>query len=270
MDEVLHDCLPDAPWMDPAAWRLPGVQPLDPAQWIIRDEAFAGQMALRDRLITGQRDEVHVVLSEAQDAADEALDTVLAAIRMDESYRIGATDVQRPDGVTVTIDRTAPLLTVGRLIQSDLCLMQPGPNGHILTAAILCFPASWMLSEKIGRALPAIHDPVAEYDESLTHRVQRLFDAIHPDRPLWRANALLYHDAALFQPRRECDAANHSHSGPDGAFLRSERQTLRRLPRTGAVAFGIHTRVVRVSRLTEEQRISMIEARIGGVASEEL
>lgn len=114
----------------------------------------------------------------------------------------------------------------------------------MLVAAVLCFPASWRLDEKIGRPLTAIHAPVAVYDADVGRRVQRLFDAIRPGQPLWRANLLEYDDPALFQPRSAFDPPRRT-SGPEAPYLRAERQCLLRLPRTGAVVFSIHTHVVR-------------------------
>ena len=40
---------------------------------------------------------------------------------------------------------------------------------------------------------------------------------------------------------------------PDRPYIRSERQCLVRLPKTGAVVFSIHTRVIHESSLTNEQ-----------------
>ena len=112
----------------------------------------------------------------------------------------------------------------------------------MLTAALLAFPASWSLAEKIGRPLTAIHAPVAPYDEGIATRVQRMFDALPPGRVLSRANALGYDDPALFQPRSE--HARRDRPGARPAWLRSERQTIRKLPDTGAVVFTILTSVV--------------------------
>ena len=129
--------------------------------------------------------------------------------------------------------------------------MQAGPEGHhVLTGAILCFPASWTLAEKLGRGLPGIHGPVAGYAGDLAVRVQRLFDAIRPEAPLWRANALTYADPALHQPRREGQTKPRTR-GPDG-YVRSERQCLLRLPVSRAVVFSIHTYVVRADTLSPE------------------
>lgn len=255
MEPVLHSSLPFAPWLDPAAWRLPGMQPLEGAGWLLRDDAFAGQMALRDRLLTDKRQDVLAVMPEAGDAAAECLSRVLDALARDPGYTIGETTILRPDGVTVPLDRTDPLLTIGRLIQEDVCLLLPGPEGHVLAGAALCFPASWTLAEKIGRALPGVHRPVKQYDESLTRRVQRMFDTIRPEQPLWRSNALLYDRPDLHAPRREDEGARHVSGG--GRYLRSERQTLSRLPETGAVVFTIHTFVVPVDRLSDDQRSTL-------------
>lgn len=251
---VLQKSLPMAPWAHPATARLPGIQPLDPKEWIICDDAYSGQMAQRDVLISEKRDSVHRLNETARPAALELLDLVLADLKARHDFRVTEAEVTRPDGVRILIDRGIPLLTLGRLVQNDFCLMERDGTGHWrLTGAILCFPASWSLIEKFGRELGGIHDPVDVYDDDLARRVARLFDAMHPDRPLWRANALAYADPALHQPRQEDDPRTPP-TGVAQRFLRSERQTLRKLPRSGAVAFGIHTYVVSVDDLTDDQR----------------
>ncbi|MEZ5751126.1 MAG: DUF3445 domain-containing protein [Paracoccaceae bacterium] len=245
---VLHAALPFKVWMDPVLSRLPGIQPLDPEDWLRVDDAYAGQMAERERLISTHPDLVHALLPHARPAAEELLEVVL-----DRLSALGFTAEGQawrcPDGRLVNVDHAHPLLTLGRLLQNDFCLLHEGPEGHILTGAILCFPASWTLAQKLGRNLLGIHVPVAGYD-TLAPRVQRLFDAIRPERPLWRANVLDYVDPALFQPRREDESRPRRE---DGAFIRSERQCLLRLPRSNAVVFSIHTYLVRRDTLTAEE-----------------
>lgn len=162
--------------------------------------------------------------------------------RHGSGYEISANEARRPDGVRVPIDRAAPMLTLGHLVQEDLCLMERHGAEHVLTAAVLCFPASWRLSEKIGRPLRDIHLPVPSYDAGIAARVQRLFDGVQPGRPLWRFNVLRYADPTLHQPRRRVqpDAAGHC------PYLRSERQCVLRLPVSGACVFSIHTFVLAV------------------------
>lgn len=255
---VLQDALPHVPWMDPRTRRLPGILPLEEEDWLRVDEAFAGQMAVRDRLIASARDRVHALLSEGRAAAEELYAAVLARLRQAPGYQIADDAVTRPDGVRVPLQGDQPLLTLGRLVQEDLCLMQPdGAGEHRLTGAILCFPASWMLAEKIGKPLTGIHVPVPGYEGDLARRVQRLFDAIRPGQGLWRMNALVYDDPTLHQPRRE----GTSRPRPvEGRYMRCERQCLVRLPVTGAVLFSIHTYVVPVAALDLAAQAGMAEA----------
>ncbi|WP_284263725.1 heme-dependent oxidative N-demethylase family protein [Roseicyclus amphidinii] len=256
MDHVLQTHLPVAPWREPAMARLPGVQPLEMADWLVVDEAFAGQMALRDALLSERRGAVYAMTPGAEQAASELLALVLE--HLGPGYVREGGVVQRPDGVRVALEAEPPLVTAARLVQEDLCLLKPGPGGeHVLTGAVLCFPASWTLAEKIGRPLTGIHGPVDVYDTGMARRVQRLFDAIRPGRPLWRQNALVYADPALHQPRPE--AAPRREAADAGRYLRSEKQCLVRLASTDAVAFTIHTYVVPLAALPEAWRASLPE-----------
>ena len=254
---ILQSRLPFAPWMDPRTARLPGILPVEGADWLRVDDAFALQMAERDARIAATPELVHAMLPEAEPAAQELLDHVLKAIGESMGYTITADSVTRPDGVTVALDRSQPMLTAGQLVQEDLCLLAHAGHEHRLTAAILCFPASWTLAQKIGRPMTTIHIPVTPYTEDIARRVQRLFDAIRPEQPLWRMNWLTYDDPALFQPRLEGEARPRPR---DLTYIRCERQCLKRLPISRAVVFSIHTYLVRVSDLTPAERDSLLAA----------
>jgi dimethylamine monooxygenase subunit A len=247
---ILQDRLPHLPWMDPRTRRLPGILPVDPGDWLRVDGAYGPQMALRDRLIAHQPDAVHALLPAARPAADELYATIHDLLRTTPGFALSPTHAHRPDGVTVPLDPENPLLTLGRLVQDDLCLMEQSGQDYRLTGAILCFPASWTLAQKIGRPLTGIHDPVPLYDPDLARRVNRLFDAIRPEQPLWRMNYLTYDDFVLHQPRREGEKRPQP---TDHVFIRCERQCLLRLPVTRAVIFSIHTYVVDASTVTAEE-----------------
>ena len=221
---------------------LPNVAPLSMNDWLLADEAFAAQMAERERLIAGQRDAVIAMDEGARAAAEELLQTVLGVLP--GAFRREDSRVIRPDGVAVGIDTSDPMATLGRLVQEDLCLLEKRDGAeHLLTGAVLCFPAGWRLAQKYMRPLSEIHSPIPEYDAAIAARVQRLFDGVRPDRPLVRWNRLWHDDPALFQPgprQHDTDRAE-PRTAP---YFRSERQCLVRLPETGAVAFSIHTYVV--------------------------
>lgn len=229
---------------DPTTPRpLPGIAPMDPADWIIVDDAYAGQMEERRKLLAARRDTVLALDPQARPAAQELLNAVLADLAARADHVVTEGQVQRPDGMTVTLDRDDPMGTLGHLVQQDLCIMERRGDEHVLTAAVLCFPASWTLEEKFMRPLTGIHVPVDSYDDSMARRVQRLFDGVQVGRPLWRFNALWYADPTLHQPRREADR-RPERGAEDARYLRTERQSLLRLPQTGAVVFGIHTSVL--------------------------
>ncbi len=241
MTTILQTSLPYDP--DPRA--LPGVGPLDMADWLMVDDAFAAQMAERGRLLRTRRAEVLAMTPEGQAPAEELLQYVLDWLaQSDCGYVIGAKEAQRPDGQVIPLRRDDPLGTLCDLVQEDFCLLTRQGDEHVLSAAILCFPASWRLADKIGRPLSTIHDPVPEYDADITRRVQRLFDGVRVGRPLWRYNVLSYADPDLFQPARRTDADRDGAARTRAGYLRSERQCVLRLPHSGACVFSIHSFVL--------------------------
>ena len=224
---------------------LPGIAPLAEANWLIVDDAYAGQMAERDRLITENQDAVVAMEAQARETALELLEMVLSALlkRPEQDFRLEGDSMTRPDGVTVSIDRASPLTTLGHLVQEDFCILQKRGAEHVLTGAVLCFPASWSLSEKFGRPLIGIHVPVDSYTDDVAKRVQRLFDGVRHGRPLWRFNALWYADPALHQPR-SANARRDPVDPNTAPYFRSEKQSILRLPDSDAVVFSIHTFVL--------------------------
>ncbi|WP_371154582.1 DUF3445 domain-containing protein [Jannaschia sp. 2305UL9-9] len=245
--EITQASLPFTPWTDPALSRMPGMRPVE-GNWIVVDDVYAGQMALRRQLLSTQP-EVVVQTCPGSEAAQTALfDMVMDALPAGFSRAGGS--VICPDGARVPMD-APPLHVLGAMLQEDLLILQRDEAEHVLTAGVLCFPASWTLSEKIGRPLTRIHTPVAPYDAQMAQRVQRLFDRVRPGRPMWRANVLGYADATLHQPRSETGPR----PAPERArYLRSERQTVLRLSVPDTVLFAVHTWVVPLHRLTPDQR----------------
>ncbi len=239
-EAILQAAIP-ADQVAAAGLRLPMVTPVAPGDWLRVDSAYVAQLAEKARLIAERRADVIAVLPGAEAACDEALDRVLAELDQMDGFLVAHGRVLRPDGHIIDIDRADPLLTISRIVQEDFCIHEKRGDEHVLVAALLCFPAAWTLAEKIGRPLMRIHAPVARYDADVARRVQRMFDMVGEGRAVWRANLLRYDDPALFQPHTE---ANPRPVGrPESPYLRSERQTILRLPRTGAVVFSIHTTV---------------------------
>ena len=217
--------------------KLPGVMPLNPHEWIIFDDAYIDQMAEREVLLKNNND-VIVKDKNSEEAARELLYATLHFLCSADGFEVSEKQVITRDKRIVKIDYNKPLLTCGLLVQNDFCVMQKIDGQHVLSAAVLCFPANWRLKEKFMKPLFSIHRNVPEYSPEIAKRVDRIFDGIRVAQPMWRFNVLEYSDPTLYQPYRRNKELKPS-------YVRSERQTFLRLPDTGAVIFGIHTFVVK-------------------------
>jgi len=106
--------------------------------------------------------------------------------------------------------------------------------------------------------LTDIHNPVPYYDDDLAKRVNRIFDGIKAGQILLRYNWSVPTNPELHAP----PGAVTPHEPPlqeTTHYLRIERQTLRRLPNTDAVAFGIRTTVSPLSGLKPEEAKSLLD-----------
>ncbi len=266
-DPICQSSLPVAPWTDALAARLPGLQPVAEGDWLRVDDAYAGQMAYRDQLIARRRDEVVMRMAGPVAAEAALLEQVTAAVLALPGYSRVNGGLRRPDGVVVDlVGDENPVVIAARLAQEDFLILEQTPDGHVLTSAVLCFPASWTLGQKIGRNMMGIHQPVDRYDENIARRVNRVMDVLQQGNAVWRANVLCYNDPELHQPRLERERRPFDPDGP--VYARVERQALKRLTPTATV-FSIHTYLVPIEALTPKQASSLPDnVRRGGSMGE--
>jgi dimethylamine monooxygenase subunit A len=224
-----------------------GLRPLDPARWLEPDRHRPAELRRKDELLRTRPGEVVAHLPEAWAASVETRDMVLAELVPELCERDGDRVTDRATGLTVDLAALHPVDAAGRLVQEDLCVMVRRDAGWVLGAASLCFPNRWVLAEKMGVALTAIHDPVPGYAERLATATDRLFDGMRADRPVWRANWSILDRPELFLP--DPDTAREHVPAPAAdavgrlLHVRVERQTLRLLPASGGVLFTIRTYV---------------------------
>ena len=226
-----------------------GVAAIDARDWFELDADYAAQMAEKVRLLAERRAEVFQILPEAEAAARELLDEVSrwATAHPTGFAREGdarARAIRSPDGRVVPLAAAPagvhPLEAAARLVQEDLCVLQPDASGTlILTAACLCFPSRWVLAEKLGHPMLSIHSPVPGLNSKIGATIDRFLAGLKQGAIYSRVNWSLTTDPQLFQPMALPHGAITEADAGERIFYRVERQTLRRLPQSGAVVFGI-------------------------------
>lgn len=132
-----------------------------------------------------------------------------------------------------------------RSVWEDLCILTRSEDGAPwrLTGAAVAFPTDWRLADKIGKPLLAVHQPIHGYAEQLSASVDHFMDGLQPGAIFGRTNAfVLASDALRFMPE-DSPESRFAHvtaaNAGETLFVRCERETLRRLPRTGAIVFTI-------------------------------
>lgn len=218
--------------------------------WFEIDARYPAEIAERRRLLAERHDEVFGAEPTSDGARGEALAMIVEHLtRVHPAWFTfdGTTLRNRLTGECRDIATQDPLEFAGCLVQEDLCLVEASPEGPRLTAAILCFPSRWRLHEKLGRPLAEVHGKVPLYGERLARPVDRFMGHVRPGHIAARLNWSVLDDATLFQPtgkwRTAHDASITEQNAGGRLFLRVERQTLRRLPSSGAVLFGIRVHV---------------------------
>lgn len=221
-----------------------GVKPLDPADWIDVDDNLLSYLDEKDRLAERAYDKIFVAEPGTEAAQAEVL-TLLADYlpeRFPDIYqRIGPQIDIVSAFRRVRLDTLyPPLLIAGGLVQEDLVLMRRGENGWRLAAGHLCFPSSWRLHEKFGKALQEIHTPVPDFGRDTRNAtiIERMFDNLRPEQPIIRWNWSLHADDTLHHPH-STKQWRFGDEKIDSFYFRLERQTLRKLAVSGDILFTI-------------------------------
>ncbi|KQU64820.1 hypothetical protein ASC75_12430 [Aminobacter sp. DSM 101952] len=230
-----------------------GLKQADPRDWIELDGHLDAYLAEKDRLYAELPDKVFVAEPDTRPAQREVLDLLVAHLteRFPETYSLenGRCTIAGT-GRTVDVENPGdnPLIAASKLVQEDLILMRQGGNGWRLAAGSLCFPSSWRLTEKFGLPMHDIHGPVPGFGPGtrMAELIARMFDklAVLVERFNWsiQADGSLYHPLSDRQRLARSAETATTFPGADvaaHAFIRVERQTLRKLPVSGDVLFTI-------------------------------
>ena len=242
-----------------------GVKPLVEADWLIVDDRLPDYLAEKDHLLATHHDDVFAAEPDTESAQAEVLEMVvdhLLAHYPDRHQRHG--EAIQVAGRTIPLDASNPLLTAARLVQEDLLILRKDEPGWRLVAGSLSFPSSWSLREKIGRVLGEVHGPVPGFNAGTRNDqlITRMFDNARPETPMLRWNWSLYGNDRLFHPDSPGPGEPRFGAGEraENVFLRVERQTLRKLPQTGAMLFTVRIFVDPVAEIEKQPDAPRIAA----------
>jgi len=158
-----------------------------------------------------------------------------------------------------------PMQMSARLVQDDLAIMFEKEDGqYYLLAGAILLAGFWKLEDKLGMPLSEIHTSgdVPGFKQKLEKGMMNFFRRVQPDGPVQRNNYFIQVDDKL--PWSSSIGPEDGAPGTVGWFtaeknkaishhyFRSERQTLRRLPRSGGVVFTIRTYFHPITEICEE------------------
>ena len=143
-----------------------------------------------------------------------------------------------------------PLDWIGRQVQEDLVLLSVDAEVRFVGGQ-LCFANGWAISDRLGKSFMEIHRHTPQTTMPSVETGARFLQNLKPGRTFWRMswNFKLSDEmdqTTKYTPAYKADfeerAPKLSPAGvADSVFIRIERQTFTRLPRSGGLVFGIHT-----------------------------
>ena len=166
-----------------------------------------------------------------------------------------------PEGAAPGAELAAMLGLSGALPEAavahheDMCLLTraEGEDQYRLVGAAVAWPSDWTPAEKMGLPLRALHAPIQGYEEQLASGVDNFMAKLKPGAIYGRCNWFIAATGErrwVAEPPERAFAHVTADNAGEELFVRSERQTLRRLPETGAILFTIGVYVAPLGTLS--------------------
>jgi hypothetical protein len=143
-----------------------------------------------------------------------------------------------------------PVDWIGRQIHEDLVLLSSDASATFVGGQ-LCFANGWAISDKLGKPFLDIHQRTPRTTMGSVETGARFLETLKPGRSFWRMswNFKLSNQMDMTTKHKPAYKADFVRRAPqltasdvgDAVFIRIERQTFTRLPRSQGILFGIHT-----------------------------
>jgi len=171
------------------------------------------------------------------------------------------------------------LETLGRTLDEDFFFLLPEETEkgeddpkYVLEAYACVCPSGFDPAEKLGKRLAAIHGPVPGYASKLEGSMDRFFAKVEVGKYVKRVNWAITTNTELFAAG---SGTTHAHEGDnveeldeidvDKTFLRCERQTLHRLPKSKALVFAFKTYLYPIKQIRDEGKGEELAQAIDGL-----
>lgn len=256
-----------------------GLRTVQPENWIELDNQYPKFHADKAARIAERGEKCIMVAPEAAEASVELLKELMdylparypslfrrTAVGIENLWSGESFDISSLTG-TGTEGRRKAMEMAARLVQDDLVLMMERPDEqYYLVAGAVLLPGFWRLTDKFGMSLAELHTSgdVPQYQQKLHKGMYNLFRRVRPEQMVGRNNYFIQVDDSLawsWSIGSEDDEMETSWSTAEKNraiehhYFRSERQTLRRLPKTGAVCFTIRTYFEPITAVAEEDYV---------------
>ncbi|MBU1606933.1 MAG: DUF3445 domain-containing protein [Alphaproteobacteria bacterium] len=191
-----------------------------------------------------------------------------------------------PEGIQLAPEAEAPGLELAAMLglagslskaaaahHEDMCLLtrREGEDVYRLVGAAVAWPSDWRPAQKLGLSLTALHAPIHGYAEQLASGVDHFMERLEAGKIFGRCNWFIAPTRArrwmAEAPERAFARVDAENAG-ETLFVRSERQTLRRLPETGAILFTIGVYVEPLGALSDAN-VAMLERAVRSLAAGE-
>ncbi|THC98291.1 hypothetical protein EYZ11_002224 [Aspergillus tanneri] len=246
------------------------VRKLDVQNWLTIDKNYMDEHQIRGQLLQQEKNKVLQCLPESYEACLEALEEVVDFLcqrfsNMFERKKSGdeSTVYNKMTGETFVFGGqnrdVDPLEIAVRLTMEDLSiLMKNADDEYYLAASASLFPVGWTVQERIGWTISRLHNPVPLWHQQVANSVSKFLTRLTPSSPMERSNYFVEvkrPDEDLFEIlyRPTTLSEENQDPSPQDIVIRRERQTFRRLLRTGAIVFGVKTFLTTLEELPMQE-----------------
>ncbi|KZP00434.1 hypothetical protein CALVIDRAFT_595249 [Calocera viscosa TUFC12733] len=169
-------------------------------------------------------------------------------------------------------DGCKALTIISRLTECDFLMAREREDGHVyFTGGLVAFPGFYLLSEKIDKPMAVVHAPVPQFNEKLLMSVERTLKRMLPSAPFERSSWEIVDDLNLYWHNIALLPAGGKVSvDPGDLYLRIDRQTFRKLPKSRGIIFGVHPLVRKLESLRRSPLLPALLHKIHTESSRDL